>query len=290
MRHRSTRPISPWLALLTVAMSTVAAAQWIHYPTPDIPRTADGKPNLTAPTPKLADGKPDLSGTWRGNPRRCVSAKGETIPCGVEIGGSPLGGNLGRDLPGGLPYKPEVADMVKKRRADFSRDDPHVRCLPDSAVRMWTLPHLIKIIHTPKLLTILYEVNAQYRQIFLDGRPFPGDPTPSWIGYSVGHWEGDTLVIVTKGFRDDIWIDSGGSPLSSKATMTERLHRVNFGTMDLEITIDDPTNYTKPFTVKQTEYFEADTELIDEFCLENEKSYDRMQRSRSADTPAPQGR
>jgi hypothetical protein len=289
MRRRVTR-LALILLALTVAMSSAALAQWIQYPTPDLPRTADGKPNLAAPVPRLPDGKPDLSGLWRGNPRRCVSKTGQTVPCGVEIGGSPLGGNLGRDLPGGLPYQPWAADLARKRRADFSRDDPHVRCLPDSAVRMWTLPHLTKTIHTPKLLVLLNEVNAQYRQIFLDGRPFPEDPTPSWIGYSVGHWEGDTLVVTTKGFRNDIWIDSGGSPLSDAATMTERLHRVNFGTMDLEITIDDPKVYTKPFTVKQTEFFEVDTDLIDEFCLENEKSYDRMQRSRGADAPAPAGR
>jgi len=131
-----------------------------------------------------------------------------------------------------------------------------------------------------RIETFLNEVNAQYRQIFLDGRPFPDDPTPSWIGYSVGHWEGDTLVVTTKGFRDDIWIDSGGSPLSDKATMTERLHRVNFGTMELEITIDDPKVYTKPFTVKLTDTLEPDTELVDEFCLEGEKDYERLQRSR----------
>jgi len=269
-----------FITAIVLGLSAAGSAQWLHYPTAGIPRTADGKPDLTAPAPKLADGKPDLSGLWRGNPRRCTSPKGETIPCGVEIGGSPLGGNLGRDLPGGLPYQPWAAELMQKRRADMSRDDPHVRCMPDNPPRTWTLPHLTKIIHTPKLLVTLYEVNAQYRQIFLDGRPFPEDPTPGWNGYSVGHWEGDTLVIETRGFRDDLWIDTNGSPMSDAAKMTEKLHRVNFGTMELEITIDDPKVYTKPFTVKQMEYLEPDTELIDEFCIENEKSYERMQRSR----------
>ena len=271
-------------AVMVVGLSTIVGAQWVHYPTAGLPRKADGMPDLTAPTPRLPDGKPDLSGIWRGNPRRCTSATGETVPCGLEIGGSPLMGNLGRELTGGLPYQPWAAELARKRRADFSRDDPHVRCMPDSPPRTWTLPHLTKIIHTPKLLVTLYEVNAQYRQIFLDGRPFPDDPTPSWEGYSVGHWDGDTLVIETRGFRDDMWIDSNGSPMSAAAKMTERLHRLNLGTMDLEITIDDPKVYTKPFTVKQTEYLEVDTELIDEFCIENEKSYDRMQRSREFDT------
>jgi hypothetical protein len=265
---------------IILATSAVGVAQWVRYPTAGIPRKADGTPDLNAPAPKLADGKPDLSGIWRGNPRRCVGKDGQATPCGVEIGGSPLGGNLGRDLPGGLPYQPWAAETAQKRRADLSRDDPHVRCMPDNPPRTWTLPHLTKLIHTPKLLVLLYEVNAQYRQIFLDGRPFPEDPTPGWQGYSVGHWDGDTLVIETRGFRDELWADTGGSPMSDAAKMTERLHRTNFGTMELEITIDDPKVYTKPFTVKQTEYLEPDTEMIDEFCVENEKSYERMQRTR----------
>ena len=268
---------------IVLGTSAIGLAQWVHYPTAGIPRTADGKPDLSAPAPKLPDGKPDLSGLWRGNPTRCTSKDGQTIPCGVEIGGSPLGGNLGRNLEGGLPYQPWAAELARKRRADFARDDPHVRCMPDSPPRTWTLPHLTKIIHQPKLLVTLYEVNAQYRQIFLDGRPFPEDPTPGWQGYSVGHWDGDTMVIETRGFRDELWIDSNGSPMSDAAKMTERLHRVNFGTMELEITIDDPKVYTKPFTVKQMEYLEVDTELIEEFCVENEKSYERMQRSREFD-------
>jgi hypothetical protein len=268
------------MTTLVLALSATGIAQWVHYPTAGIPRKSDGNFDPTAPAPKLADGKTDLSGIWRGNPRRCTSASGQPVPCGVEIGGSPLGGNLGRNLPGGLPYQPWAAEVARKRLADFSRDDPHVRCMPDNPPRTWTLPHLTKILHQPKLLVLLYEVNAQYRQIFIDGRPFPEDPTPGWNGYSVGHWEGDTLVIETRGFRDDLWIDNGGSPMSDAAKMTERLRRLNFGTMELEITIDDPKVYTKPFTVKQMEYFEPDTELIDEFCVENEKSYERMLRSR----------
>jgi hypothetical protein len=279
-KRRGAARLGVFIAIV-LATSPIGLAQWVHYPTAGIPRKADGTPDLTAPAPKLPDGKPDLSGIWRGNPRRCLSKDGQSVPCGVEIGGSPLGQNLGRDLPGGLPYHPWAAELTQQRRADFSRDDPHVRCMPDNPPRTWTLPHLTKILHTPKLLVTLYEVNAQYRQIFIDGRPFPDDPTPGWNGYSVGHWDGATLVIETRGFRDGLWIDNGGSPMSDAAKMTERLHRINLGTMELEITIDDPKVYTKPFTVKQTEYLEPDTELIDEFCIENEKSYERMLRSRN---------
>ena len=272
------------LVCLLVAVTGVPAlgfSQWLRYPTADVPRMPDGKPDLTAPTPRLPDGKPDFSGIWHAaNPNRCVPGTGQFIECGTEIGGSPLGSNLGRNLPGGLPYQPWAATLAQERKADDSRDDPHVRCLPDNPPRAWTLPHLTKAIHTPKLLALLYEVNAMYRQIFIDGRPLPVDPTPGWNGYSTARWEGDTLVVQTAGFRDNLWIDMGGSPMSDAAKMTERMRRPNYGTLELEIIIDDPKVYTKPFTVNLTQNIELDTELIDEFCLENEKSYERMQRSR----------
>jgi hypothetical protein len=266
-----------------MAAPAVVAGQWFKYPTDGLPRNPDGTFNRNAPTPRLPDGHPDLSGLWHAaNPNRCAGREsGEFIQCGAEIGGSLLAGNLGRDLPGGsLPYKPDVAKLVAARHADDSRDDPHVRCLPDSPVRAWTLPHLTKTLHSPKLLALLYEVNAMYRQIFIDGRPFPQEPNPSWNGYSVGRWEGDTLVVETRGFRDDIWIDTWGSPMSSAGKMIERIRRPRFGALEIELTIDDPTNYTRPFTVKLAQDLEPDTELVDEFCLENEKSYERMIRSR----------
>jgi hypothetical protein len=264
-----------------IVVPALGFAQWLRYPTEGVPRTADGKPDLKAPAPRLPDGKPDFSGLWHAaNPNRCVAGANPFVECGVEIGGSPLGGNLGRNLPGGLPYLPHAAALAKARRADDSRDDPHVRCLPDNPPRHWTLPHLTKAIHTPKLLVLLYEVNAMYRQIFIDGRPLPADRNPTWNGYSTARWEGDTLVVTTAGFRDDTWIDTGGSPMSDVATMTERIRRPNYGTLEIELTIDDPKNYSKPFTVDLTQDIELDTDLIDEFCLENEKSYERMQRSR----------
>jgi hypothetical protein len=255
--------------------------QWLRYPTADMPRKADGKPDLTAPTPRHPDGKPDFSGLWHaGNRNPCTPGTGDFIVCESEIGGSSLGGNLGRNLPGGLPYQPWAAKLAQERLAEFSRDDPHVRCLPDNPPRSWTLPHLTKIIHNPKLIALLYEVNAMYRQIFIDGRPFPQDMNPTWNGYSVGHWEGDSLVVETRGFRDNLWIDSGGSPMSDVARMTEKMRRPSYGTLEIELTIDDPKVYTKPFTVNLLQVIEPDTELVDEFCLENEKAYERMQRTR----------
>jgi len=270
------------VVISVVGLSVPSVAQWFKYPSEGIPRTRDGRPNLAAPAPRLADGKPDLSGIWHaGNRVPCTNEINRFIDCGSEIGGSKLTLDLGLESPGGaLPYQPWAATLKKQRAADDSRDDPHVRCLPDSVPRMWTLPHLTKAVHTPKLLVLLYEVNATYRQIFLDGRPFPPDMNPAWTGYSVGHWEGDTLVVETRGFRDNLWIDMQGSPMSDAAKMTERIRRPNFGTLQIDLTIDDPKTYTKPFTVKLIQTLEADTELVDEFCLENEKSYERMQRSR----------
>jgi hypothetical protein len=268
-----------YVLVTLIGVTAVASGQWLRYPTEGIPRKADGKPDLTAPAPRLPDGHPDLSGVWHAaQARQCTNAAGETVPCGTEIGGSPLGGNLGRNLDGGtLPYQPWAAKLSQERHAALNIDDPHVRCLPDNPPRHWTLPHLTKAVHTPKLLVLLYEVNAMYRQIFIDGRPQPEDPNPSWNGYSTATWDRDTLVIQTTGFRDDLWIDMNGAPMTSAAKMTERLRRPNYGTLEVEITVDDPKAYTRPWTVTIKEGLEVDTELIDEICLENEKSWLHMQ-------------
>ena len=267
------------LVFLVIALGLPGAgfSQWIHYPTAGVPRKADGAPNLTAPAPRLADGKPDFSGIWHaGNRIPCDAEVDKFIPCGIEIGGSRQARDFGIDMPGGLPYQPWAATLAKQRAANGGVDDPHVRCLPDNPPRTWTMPHLTKAVHTPKLLLLLYEVNAMYRQIFIDGRPLPEDPSPGWNGYSTARWDGDTLVVQTAGFRDGLWIDMGGSPMSDAARLTERIRRPNYGTLELEITIDDPKVYTRPWTVKHTQSIELDTELIDEICLENEKSYERM--------------
>jgi hypothetical protein len=247
--------------------------QWVRYPTADVPTKADGTPDLTAPAPRLPDGKPDFSGIWHAAAiNQCVPETGQF--CSLEIGGSPLALNIGKDLPGGLPYQPWAVELVKQR---FSKDDPHVRCLPDNPPRTWGMPHLTKVLHTPRLLVMLYEVNAMYRQIFIDGRPQPVDQNPTWNGYSTAKWERDTLVIQTTGFRDDLWIDMSGAPLTSAAKMTERLRRPNYGMLEVEITVDDPRVYTRPWTASIKQALELNTELIDEFCLENEKSWQHMQ-------------
>jgi hypothetical protein len=271
-----------FLVIAGLALPTAGVTQWLHYPTADVPRKSDGTADLTAPAPRLPDGKPDLSGIWHASRRlACNPEISRFIACDSEIGGSPQARNFGIDMPAGLPYQLWAAALVKQRTADQGVDDPHVRCLPDNPPRPWTMPHLTKAVHTPKLLVLLYELNAMYRQIFIDGRPLPEDPNPSWNGYSTARWDGDTLVVQTAGFRDNLWIDMSGSPMSDAARMTERMRRPNYGTLELEITIDDPKVYTRPWTVKMSQNIELDTELIDEFCLENEKSYERMQAIRS---------
>ncbi len=275
------RPVIVLALAAATALPAIVLGQWIHHPTADAPRTPDGRVDMTAPAPRLPDGRPDLSGIWRPfNPTRCKPGTGQFVECGAELGGSPLGRNIGANVPGGLPYQPWAAALVKARTADDSRDDPHVRCLPDNPPRTWTLPHLTRAIHTPKLLALLYEVNAMYRQIFIDGRALPDDPTPAWNGYSTARWDGDTLVVQTAGFRDGLWLDMIGSPMSDAATMVERIRRPSYGTLEIELTVDDPKVYTRPWTVALTQSIAIDMELIDEFCLENEKSYDRMINSR----------
>ena len=185
--------------------------------------------------------------------------------------------NIGRSLEGGLlPYQPWAAEAVAARRADNGKDDPFTHCLPGTIARIHTVPFLRKIVQTPELVLFLSEANASYRQIFTDGRPFPEDPNPSWNGYSVGHWDGDTLVVETIGFLDGQWLDRWGSPLTGKARITEKFRRPNYGTLDIEFTVDDPSAYTKPWTIQLTQSLALNTELMDWMCLENEKDFPHL--------------
>ena len=179
--------------------------------------------------------------------------------------------NIGIDMPGGLPYQPWLAALVAQRTANQAIDDPHIRCLPDLFLRAYGLPHFLKFVQTPDLLLMLNEYNGLYRQVFTDGRPLPKAPNPSWQGYSTATWSGDALVIDSVGFRDDSWIDWDGSVLTEAAKVRERIRRPDFGHLDIEMTVDDPKAYTKPWTVSLRQQFAADTELIDEICAEGEK-------------------
>ena len=184
-----------WMAILLATTTLPLVAQWLKYPTLGVPRTPEGKPDLMAPAPRTSNGKPDFSGVWiTGNPVPCDPAKGlDLLDCDAELPIAKEAIDIGRSLAGGLPYQTWAAALVKQRIENEGKDDPHVRCLPLTVPRSYGLPHLQKVVQTPGLLLILTEWNAGYRQIFLDGRPLPVDPQPSWNGYSSGKWEGDTL-------------------------------------------------------------------------------------------------
>jgi hypothetical protein len=274
-------------------VTTDLAAQWVKYPTAGVPRNRDGSVNMSAPAPRLANGRPDFSGIWAAgepyvpdqhqltpeqaaNRREPRSSKDNKPVDAGEINGGRQMSDIGIDLPGGLPYQPWLVAIVKERTANKAIDDPHIRCYPDNFLRAYQLPHALKFVHNPSLLVMLNEMNAGYRQIFIDGRPLPQDPTPSWQGYSSGKWSGDTLVIDTIGVRGDTWIDWNGSEVTEQAKIREEMRRPDFGHLEIRVTVDDPNAYTKPWTVTLRQRIVVDTELIDEICLENEKSFTHL--------------
>jgi hypothetical protein len=177
----------------------------------------------------------------------------------------------GREHPGRAAVPALGRGGGEAEHGSSARDDPHAQCLPDTFLRAYGLPHIVKFVQTPRLLIALEEYNTDYRQIFMDGRGLPADPNPAWNGYSVGRWEGDALVVDSVGFRDDLWLDVRGSPLTSAARVRERMTRADFGHLNIEVTVDDPKAYTRPWTVTLRQQIIADTEIIDEFCLENER-------------------
>jgi hypothetical protein len=253
------RSILAFVVLLSACVSL--SAQWLHYTTPGIPRTPDGKPNLSAPAPKTPDGKPDLSGIWniQDNP-------GQTQFL-----------DIAPSVQGGLPYRPGIVELTKARSAPPKTSEPITRCLPIGIVERHTwIGGLKKIVQIPGLLLILNEYNTSFRQIFTDGRPLPTIDQTAWDGYSIGKWEGDTLIVETTGFRDGQWLDTEGNPLTDAAKVTERFRRVDFGHLEVEIRIDDPKAYTKPWTFKVNQVLVPDTELLEFICLENEKDIQHM--------------
>ena len=261
-----------WLALGLVSLAgapSVARCQWLGYPTPGIPRTAGGAPDLQAPAPRTRDGKPDFSGIWFAN----VPAKDycKEKDCIQEERMAREQINLGIKMKDGLPYTEWSRQQMVKRRAHHGRSDPHTYCKPPNFPRAWTLPQHTKIIQTPEEMVMLHEFNAAYREVYLDGRPLPENPNPTWNGYSTGHWEGDTLVIETNGIRDDMWLDIQGSPITEAAHLTERLTRPSFGLMQVEIGVNDPKAYTRPWSVTIEMAIQVDTQMLEEICLDNEQ-------------------
>ena len=242
-------------AALWATLCASVAAQWIGYPTPGIPRTRDGKPDLAAPAPRTSDGRPDLSGIWLTPSGRWLQ---NLAADGVEV-----------------PFTPASKAIWDERRANNGKGRPSERCISHGVTDFDALGTPTKIIQTPAVTVILFEAYNHYRQIMTDGRPLPKDPQPAWLGYSVGKWDGDTFVVDTIGLNDQTWLDDGGYPHSDALHVIERFTRRDFGHMEIRITIDDPVAYTKPWTVTIPKNLVADDELI-EFMCENEKDFVHM--------------
>jgi hypothetical protein len=260
--------------LIAFLASGPLAAQWIRNPATGAPRKADGSIDMSAPTPRGADGKPDLSGIWTSDE---VDPRRPNVPPNPrDATTSRRMVNIGVELPGGLPYQPWLAALVKERWSKNAKDDPHVKCFPDNFIRAYGMPHLLKFAQMPGLLIVLNEWNAGYRQVFTDARALPEDPTPSWMGYSSAKWSGDTLVVDTIGLRDDSWIDWQGSVVGESAKVREEIRRPDYGHLEIALTVDDSKAYTKPWTVTIKERLIVEAELIDEICLENERSLQHM--------------
>jgi hypothetical protein len=278
--------MSARVLLLAAAAILPLSAQWSDVKTKRVPLARTGKPDLTANAPRTADSKPDFSGIWNTIKVPCEGSSAGSVfgctdvPFGVSIGlfdvtatGSQEG-QPGITQP--LPYQSGVDATVRQHLAENRKDDPTTRCLPISPVRQWADFFPQKIIQTPDQVTVLSEYMAQFRQIFLDGRPLPKDPVPSFKGYSVGHWEGDILVVETVGYKDGLWLDLKGDPLTSAGRTTERIRRLNYGNLEVELTVNDPSVYTRPWQAKRYLKIALDTELIEDICNENERSSAHM--------------
>jgi hypothetical protein len=262
--------------IVLAAASINAHAQWLNYPTPGTPRTRDGKPNLAAPAPRAANGKPDLSGVWQVEPtpieeltRLFGNVRALDVPGDDALALNKYVRNILADFkPDEAPLRPEFADLLRQRRKE---GNPLLRCLPIGVPADNLLVAPFKVIQTPGLILMRYEYENTLRQIYTDGRKPPADPEPLWLGYSVGRWDGDTLQVDTVGFNDKSWLDLSGHPHSEALHVVERFHRRDFGHMDVQVTIDDPKMYTKSFSIEFTELLLPDSDILENFCNENEK-------------------
>jgi hypothetical protein len=251
--------IIPSVLALLFALSAVAEAQWDPWPSKNVPRLADGKVDMSAPARRTPDGHVDLSGFWMplDNVKHLL--------------------DLAADLkPGDVPFRPDAEALYKERIETNGKDHPGVRCLPSGIPEKENIPDGLKVVQTPDVTVLLYESRTIYRQIFTDGRPFPKDPTPTWMGYAVGSWEGDTLVVETRFQNGKTWLDMKGLPASDATRIVERFTRPTVGRINIDVTIDDPKSYTKPWNVKLTWRLIPDTDLIESICEENNKDLPHM--------------
>jgi hypothetical protein len=252
-----------------------ANAQWLNHPTPGIPRTRDGKPDLSARVPRGSNGKPLLSGLWQTESApRAVLAR--LIPDATNgAGEEPLSQyfiNILSDFkPEAEPLRPDAAALYSQRATNFAKESPLSRCLPEGMPLVEMAPAPYKIAETPGVTFMLYERGTTFRQVYTDGRKLPVDPQPAWMGYSVGRWQNDSFVVETIGLNDRSWLDARGHTHSEALRLTEQFHRMDFGHMEVRLTVDDPQTYTKPFTITLRQTLLPDTDLLEYSCAENEK-------------------
>jgi len=264
-----------WMLIALTAAPAFVQAQWLNYPTPGVPRSPDGKPNLSAHTPRAADGKPNLSGLWQTDaaPPEMLERliPGATNGAGEEPLSQYYINILSDFKPEEAPLRPAAAALFLQRSKVFSNESPLSHCLPVGMPLVEMAPAPYKIIQVRGLTVMLYERDTTFRQVYTDGRKLPDDPQPSWLGYSAGKWDGDSLVVETAGFNDRGWLDARGHTHSEALHLTERFHRLDFGHMEVQLTIDDPKTYTRPFTIQLKQRLQADSDLLESFCAENEK-------------------
>jgi hypothetical protein len=274
MRMKSDNSFSmiPAALMALVAGAVLLFAQWPKHPT-EGPRTENGELDLKAPAPKAPDGHPDLSGLWQ--PMRMSNGnqkgKGKATPPPRAPGEPPAAqfGDLGAGFENGLPYTEWGRKTRDERKANNSKDNPDANCRPLGLMQLHTHPFEKKIVQGSGTIVIMYNANNDVRQILTDGQPLPEvgpQLAPWWYGYSAGKWEGETLVVTTVGFRDDVWLDVNGGPLTGTGKMVERFTRLNFGTLRIDVTIEDPKAYTEPFTVRVMQQFMPDTQLFESVC------------------------
>ena len=270
------------ILIVLVGVAAGVQGQWLNTRDSGTPRTKDGKPNLAEPAPRASNGKPDLSGIWQGEGAP-ISELTKLFAGGVNgLGEDPPPVSFINVLHGSKPeddpLRPEFRAEYQKRAAVALTTPPPALCGPPVMPMVNSLPTPFKIVQTPKLTLVLYESDTVFRQIFTDGRKHPDDPQPSWLGYSVGHWQGNSLVVETVGLIPFGPLDVFGHPHSEAMRVTEQFHRRDFGHMDVQVTIDDPKIYTKPFTYTIPMYLRPDTDLLENFCTEDEKDAAHMKR------------
>lgn len=241
------------IILLAFVFAVSALAQWLNQPTPGIPRTADGRPNLTAPVPRMPDGKPDLSGLWR-----------------PDL--SPFRFDVIQYVKDEGIFRPAAEALFLQRAVNLRHDNPVTHCLPAGPQAIFAAgsTRYYRIVQSPNVIALLYELGG-FRQIYTDGRALPKDPNPTWVGYSVGHWQGDTLVVESAGFNDKTWLDMVGHPHSERLRVTEKFRRADFGHMQVEVTYDDPEVLTRPLTMSVAVHYAADTDMLEYVCNEDER-------------------